>query len=179
MPSAAMPRKASRLSCKNGPRSGNSVFSSHLPSAICHLPFAICHLPSAICHLPFVIRYLPSGILNLMLPLPERKGDIAIHGECLENSRGSICRSSAAGNGRCRFGCLVRFGVEPGGVELDPPILPHCEVGCERDDRVGQGNLATAAGLVVLVVVEVRGIAVAHAIGEVLELFAIPAGGVD
>src|SRR5208282_5367265 len=159
MPSAAMPRKASRLSCKNGPAVG-----------IVYLA-VICHLPSAICHLPFVIRYLPSGILNLMLPLPERKGDIAIHGECLENSRGSVCRSSAAGNGRCRFGCLVRFGVEPGGVELDPPILPHCEVGCERDDRVGQGNLATAAGLVVLVVVEVRGIAVAHAIGEVLELF--------
>src|SRR5271165_6965793 len=56
MPSAATLRKASRPSCRNGPRIGNSVFSSYLLFVICPLSFAI--------------RYPPSEILNLMLPLP-------------------------------------------------------------------------------------------------------------
>ena len=64
------------------------------------------------------------------------------------------------------------------GVELDPPLLPHGDVAGQGDHGVGQGDLATAAGLVVLVVVVVRGVAVADAVGEVLELLAIAARGV-
>ena len=74
---------------------------------------------------------------------------------------------------------LVRHGVvhrvEPGFLELDAALLPHGEVARQGDDGVGQGDLAPAAGpeLVVGRVVEVARVAVADAVGEVLELLAI------
>ena len=63
-------------------------------------------------------------------------------------------------------------------VELDPPLLLHGDVAGQGDDGVGQGDLAAAAGLVLLVLVVVRGVAVADAVGEVLELLAVAARGV-
>ena len=79
----------------------------------------------------------------------------------------------AGGEGCVAAGDLGRGVVEPARVELDPPLLLHGEVAGQGDDRVGQGDLAAAPGLVLGVVVIVRGVAVADAVGEVLELFAV------
>ena len=58
---------------------------------------------------------------------------------------------------------------------MDSSFLPHRDVARKRDHRVGQGNLAATARLVILVVVIVGCVAVANALREVLKLFAIAA----
>ena len=73
------------------------------------------------------------------------------------------------------LGRLGRLVVEPARVEVDPPLLPHGDVARERDHGVGQRDLAAAARLVLFVGVIVGRIAVADAVGEVLELLAIAA----
>ena len=84
-------------------------------------------------------------------------------------------RQSTPCDGDVPFGRLGGLPVEPGRVELDPALLPHGDVAGQGDHGVGQGDLAAAAGLVVLVGVVVGGVAVADAVGEVLELLAVAA----
>ena len=100
--------------------------------------------------------------------------------------RGPPCKRSRSTDTTGRFSSAARWPGHLRGprgrrsrtsarVELDPPLLLHGEVAGQGDDGVGQGDLAAAAGLVLRVVVVVRGVAVADAVGEVLELLAVAA----
>ncbi len=65
--------------------------------------------------------------------------------------------------------------IKPARVEIDPPFLTHGDIAGESNDRVGKRDFTTATGLVFGISMIVRRVAMADAIGEMLELFAISA----